>query len=363
MRQIQIEKHFINLLPRQYDIIVQDELGCTITRTITITEPDELVAGIASASPETCLGDNDGSIQLQVTGGTAPYFTSVNSTLDEDFEENSSLFFEDLSGGETYVIFIRDAAGCSTNVTVNVGLGVDVEAIPNIQYGCQGIFPTNTVRIDLSNNGQLSQVLFALDVDDVSIADKTRTFGDLAPGEHTVFVYHPNGCVTETTFEIEAYEPLMIEVGQVVPNEISVIATGGFGDYEYYFQGEYFGDQNTFTSLMDQNISIRVRDRLGCEANLVMPFEFNEMPELPDFFTPNGDLMNENWQVINGEFFPNIEVKIYDRYGRIVAILDKVTGWDGTYEGNPVPTGDYWYVVNANDQDAQRWVGHFTLYR
>ena len=58
-----------------------------------------------------------------------------------------------------------------------------------------------------------------------------------------------------------------------------------------------------------------------------------------------------------------IDVKIYDRYGRVVAILDDVKGWDGNYNGSPVPTGDYWYVVNANDREAQRFVGHFTLYR
>ena len=46
-----------------------------------------------------------------------------------------------------------------------------------------------------------------------------------------------------------------------------------------------------------------------------------------------------------------------------MAILDEVSGWDGKYEGSEVPTGDYWYVVNANDKSKQRYVGHFTLYR
>ena len=73
--------------------------------------------------------------------------------------------------------------------------------------------------------------------------------------------------------------------------------------------------------------------------------------------------MNELWQVENAELFPNVDVKIYDRYGRVVADLKEVKGWDGTYDGEPLPTGDYWYVVNANDQRNQRWVGHFTLYR
>ena len=37
--------------------------------------------------------------------------------------------------------------------------------------------------------------------------------------------------------------------------------------------------------------------------------------------------------------------------------------WDGKYNGTELPTGDYWYVVNANDKERQQYVGHFTLYR
>jgi gliding motility-associated-like protein len=73
--------------------------------------------------------------------------------------------------------------------------------------------------------------------------------------------------------------------------------------------------------------------------------------------------MNDFWAPLNREFFPNIEVKIYDRYGRVVAVLDQVTKWDGMYDGKELPTGDYWYVVNANDNEQQQYVGHFTLYR
>ncbi|WP_349351702.1 SprB repeat-containing protein [Flagellimonas sp. MMG031] len=67
-------KTFNDLAPRTYDIIIQDDLGCTITRTVEITQPMELVAGVVDTTPETCLGDGDGSMTLEVTGGTAPYY-------------------------------------------------------------------------------------------------------------------------------------------------------------------------------------------------------------------------------------------------------------------------------------------------
>ncbi|MEM8762940.1 MAG: T9SS type B sorting domain-containing protein [Bacteroidota bacterium] len=356
-------KTFTDLMPRTYDIIIQDDLGCTITRTVEITQPQELVAGIANSTPEICLGDGDGTLTLSVAGGTAPYFTSVNSADDADFVQNDNLFFDGLMGGETYVIFVRDANGCQTNVIAEIGIGINIVAEPLITYGCDGIFPNSTTTISIEDTSQIPQLLFALDVDDITMATEQRTFGDLEPGQHTVYIYHQNGCVTFTEFEIDAYDPLVLEAAKTGPNEITATATGGFGGYEFFFQGESFGDVNIFNINEDANITIMVIDQNGCVANLVMPFDFEGMPEFPPFFTPDGDNLNDFWYPENREFFPNIDVLIYDRYGRVVAELNQVTKWDGTYEGNPLPTGDYWYVVNVNDNEQQQYVGHFTLYR
>ena len=55
---------------------------------------------------------------------------------------------------------------------------------------------------------------------------------------------------------------------------------------------------------------------------------------------------------------------IYDRYGRKIATLPAGEKWDGTYNGSPLPTGDYWYVVETDvEGNIRDFVGHFTLYR
>lgn len=356
-------KTFYNLAPRSYDLIVQDDLGCTITRTIEIRQPMALVAAVATTTPEICMGDSDGTLSLEVSGGTAPYYTSINSSDPADFVQNDSMFFDGLQGGETYVVFIKDANGCQTNLIAEVGIGVDIGAEAVVEYGCEGIFPNSTATVEIADPSQLSDLLFSLDVDDIQLATDQRTFGDLPAGDHTVFIYHANGCVTFVEFTIEAYEPLTLQATKTGANEITALATGGFGDYEYFFQGESYGELNTFTINRDANIKIMVRDRQGCVVEIVMPFDFEGMPEMPSFFTPDGDNLNDHWYPKNREYFPNIDVIIYDRYGRVVAQLDQVKKWDGNYEGKPLPTGDYWYVVNVHDQDKQQFVGHFTLYR
>ena len=341
-----------------------------------MVEPEPLSV-VYTTTPETCIGFADGTAQLTISGGTPftdpttgvrYYETSLNSADDADYIRNDALFYDNLMGGESYVVFVRDANGCTTNVVIPIDIGVELGADPVIQYGCDGIFPYSTVTIEMLDNSVLDAVLFALDPVDptdaiTANADLTRTWGDLPAGDHSVYIYHENGCTSFVEFTMEAYEPLTLDAVKTGPNEITATATGGFGGYEFFFQGDSYGSQNIFNINFDANVTIRVVDLNGCEANITFPFDFDGMVEVPNFFTPDGDGMNDTWAPLNRDFFPNIEVIIYDRYGRVVARLDQVTNWDGTYEGKELPTGDYWYVVHANDNEKQQYVGHFTLYR
>ena len=361
-------KTFTDLVPRSYEVIIQDDLGCTITQTVTITEPAALVASIGDSTPEVCLGDEDGTVTIDVVGGTPPYEFSLNSSDAADFAPNPSQYWDNLRGGETYVIFVRDSMGCETNVIVPVEPGVVLIPEAIVEYGCDGMFPNSSVRIDMQDSSQYPRLLFALDPIDptdaiTSQATSDRSWGDLPAGDHTAYIYHENGCTTFVDFTIDAYDPLTLMAEKTDVNEITATAMGGFGGYEYFFQDVSYGPENVFTLNEDAIVTIRVVDAAGCVAEIQMPFDFTGMLTMPNYFTPDGDNMNEEWFPRNRDLFPNIEVKIYDRYGRVVAILDQIEKWDGTYEGKELPTGDYWYVVNANDKEKQQYVGHFTLYR
>uniref|UniRef100_UPI003593A65C T9SS type B sorting domain-containing protein n=1 Tax=Pricia sp. TaxID=2268138 RepID=UPI003593A65C len=218
------------------------------------------------------------------------------------------------------------------------------------------------------DNSRISEILFALDPIDptdavTALATPDRSWGDLPAGTHIVYIYHENGCTNTVEFSIEAYEPLTLDAQKTGPNELTAIAAGGFGGYEYFFNGESYGSEGIYTTTESGTVEVRVVDERGCVAVASIPFEFTGMLEIPNFFTPNGDNENDFWSPKNREFFPNIEVIIYDRYGRVVAELNKVSEWNGLYDNKELPSGDYWYVVNQNDKRSTRYVGHFTLYR
>jgi len=70
--------------------------------------------------------------------------------------------------------------------------------------------------------------------------------------------------------------------------------------------------------------------------------------------------------------YENMDVFVYDRYGRLLDQFRGIrrkdgsapeNGWDGTYQGKEMPSGDYWYLIKLNDREGREFTGHFTLYR
>ena len=82
----------------------------------------------------------------------------------------------------------------------------------------------------------------------------------------------------------------------------------------------------------------------------------------PKYFTPNGDGYNDFWRIKFSENEPNLTVTIFDRYGKLITQFDSNNvGWNGTYQGNPMPSTDYWFVVKR--ENGKEYKGHFTLKR
>lgn len=352
---------FTELEAGVYDVIAQDENGCFITFQFTITEPAPLQVDY-TVTPEVCAGTADGAIDIVISGGTAPYQTAFNSNLDADFGPAQTTF-TDLAAG-TYVIFVRDAQGCETNVIVEVDPGVNLNATVTPVYECAGTVPDNYLEVLLEDPSVSEEVMYALDSTDPAAMQLEPDFSSLSPGPHYLAISHTNGCVLTIDFEIAAFEPLSLALEQQNINEITAIAAGGSPEYTYIFNGDDNGNDNTWYITETGTYLVQVMDENGCVAEAEIFMEFIDI-EIPNYFTPDGDGQNDFWMPDNTEGFPEILIKIYDRYGRVLTeITYGSQGWDGMYDGKELPSGDYWYTLKLNgERDKREFVGHFTLYR
>lgn len=84
------------------------------------------------------------------------------------------------------------------------------------------------------------------------------------------------------------------------------------------------------------------------------------------FFTPNGDGVNDFWRIKNIENITDVEVYIYDRYGKFIALwYPNQLGWDGRLDGKPLPATDYWFLMTYKDcyGTEAELKSHFSLIR
>jgi gliding motility-associated-like protein len=83
--------------------------------------------------------------------------------------------------------------------------------------------------------------------------------------------------------------------------------------------------------------------------------------------TPNGDGFNDTWKIESiASFDPSANIYIFDRYGKLLKQLSPINdaGWDGTYNGTPLPSSDYWFLIEYTEDDTRKeFRGHFTLKR
>ncbi len=71
---------------------------------------------------------------------------------------------------------------------------------------------------------------------------------------------------------------------------------------------------------------------------------------IPNAFTPNGDGVNDIWNIKNLESYPNCTVRVYNRYGEnVYSSIGYGEPWDGAYKGSPLPTGTYYYLINLKN--------------
>ncbi|NJM78658.1 MAG: T9SS type B sorting domain-containing protein [Flavobacterium sp.] len=121
----------------------------------------------------------------------------------------------------------------------------------------------------------------------------------------------------------------------------------------------YVGSNPVFFINQSGIYNVMVTDANGCTAFDDQPMTFYDIL-IPNFFTP----VSDGWTPLYLDNYPNAVTYVFDRYSRKLATLRPGQKWDGTYEGNALPSGDYWYVLKLNGEtDTREFVGNVALYR
>mgnify|MGYP002639724285 CR=1 FL=1 len=183
-------------------------------------------------------------------------------------------------------------------------------------------------------------------------------------GSYEVEVTDINNCTVSRTITVlestsAIINEILIEEGTY--NNTVVINVSGAGDYEYALDDPFgdYQDSNILTNVFPGFHTVYVQDKNGCK----IVFEEIAVLGFPKFFTPNNDSANDTWKAfgVNATYHSSIDIQIFDRFGKLIKRLGYTDEWDGSYNGDILPSSDYWFVARLSDGRIYR--GHFTLKR
>ena len=181
-----------------------------------------------------------------------------------------------------------------------------------------------------------------------------------SPGNYQVTVANSNCSLTKSFMVTQSDSATItdVSVNDFNDNNTIEVFVKGIGDYEYSINGINYQESNVFDSVLAGEYIVWVRDKNGCGVAtrdaVVLIY--------PKYFTPNGDGYNDRWQINFSKYYPEMTISIYDRFSKnLYSFKGKGLGWDGTYNGQLMPSDDYWFEIKK--ENGQSIKGHFSLKR
>jgi gliding motility-associated-like protein len=155
------------------------------------------------------------------------------------------------------------------------------------------------------------------------------------------------GCIAQDTIDISLY-PKTLSLGNdtILPRgeQFTIDAGAGYQTYQWS-TGE---NNQSVTHTREGKFIVSIVDIHNCPQTDDKIVRYQTY--IPNFFTPNGDGFNDLWEVEFLDNFPNADVKIYDRFGKLMHNQKGNSGkWDGTYNGKKLPKDSYWYFIDLKD--------------
>jgi len=324
-------------VPGDYSVTVANAEGCEGTLTVTISEFANPVPTIIG--PEYFC--ESGGATLDAGAGYTVY----------DWSNGATTQTIDIITGGSFIVTVTDANGCWGTDTLKVSVKQNprpaIAGNLNMCFESETSLDAGTYIAYAWSNGGTDQLLTVSEA-----------------GNYSVTVTDINGCIGLDSVTVNELEDLLAVSdlqNTTCPGDmdgsISITATGGLAPLIFDWSN---GDSiAVLENLAAGTYDLTVTDDNGC----VKSFTYNIVPEsddclnIPDFFSPNGDLVNDTWEVENIGVYDEVRIEIYNRWGQLMfeysgSGMDysySRNQWDGTYNGKELPISSFVYIIDLKN--------------
>jgi gliding motility-associated-like protein len=339
---------------------VSDSLGCISRDTTFFINPGPVSVDVLSIDSVTCYGLSDGSITTQTSGGFEP----VTYSWDDPQNQNTSDATNLKSG--FYNLLVSDKYGCKDSINAQVyepdELVIFASTIQNIK--CYN-----------DSNGSISSVIKGGVEPYQYIWNNNRTTSseikNLLAGDYKLIVEDKNGCRDSSSIkltnpdklDVDIIEPIYTMTNTPVKLNARVVPVGG--DYIYSWEpASIFKNESTKQNPVivlkeTQGLKVNVSTKSGCIGSDSIEMRVLQSLDeiLPNAITPDGDGINDIFKP--QEYFDILEFKVYNKWGQLIYDNQgSQEGWNGTFTGDVVPAGVYYYLLQVQVKHTDQLIQH-----
>lgn len=344
-------------------VLVSDDKNCTVLDTVRIESLPEMQLQVA-LTMVSCPAVEDGKIQLDIQGGTAPYEYGWSENVSDNNNKNQTAL-----GGGLYKLTVTDASQiCQLKDSFFI------EEPPAFEVEWSIHAPTcqeevGRISIDSVNNAT-PPVYYSMN--NLGFHAET-SFGGIEPGFHQLYLKDANGCRAKESFQMPYPEAVILEAGR---DELIILGdstqldiaaqSSPFIDFSWQpTEGLSCSDcPNPMAQPMQTTTySIVATDSSGCVMadELTIWIQKNRSVYIPTAFSPDGTGFNDSFVVFGGQDVRSLKtLRIYNRWGNLLierqgnfALNQPEFGWNGEFEGHPMPPDTYLYEVEIEFLDGE----------
>ncbi len=360
---------FTGLAAGTYTLRVRDANGCVASRSFTIQTLPPLTVQATDTTPILCKGQT-GGFTVQASGGNPPYTYILVGTG----TTNTTGAFTGLPAG-TYTVRVYDTPRSHCGfITITLTEPESLRITPTFikPITCKG---GQDGEIRVAVTGGTPPYTFLWQTANGTLLPYTdSTLSNLIEGTYTLTVTDANNCTAEPlSFPLpHSYEVVIDSVSYALAedcplkNYLFTAYVRGTPPFVYRWIWEDGTSEEgnssirrSYSPLLSGQVTIRlqVESPGPCYAETLLTFTSEACTGLliPNAFTPNGDGVNDIWD-IQALGFSRYTVVVYDRWGQEVFNNggDMTKRWNGTIAGQPAPEGVYTFVFDGTDLNGKK---------
>lgn len=322
---------------------------CRIASNILTINIDAIPVPMATSSSPVCV---DAPLKLVAKSGHFYSWTGPNGFTSS--EANPVITTASLANAGEYYVLVSTRGGCSNTDSTKVLIiaAPPVDAGPNTTI-CDG----QQAQLHASG-GILYRWEAATSLSDTVIYNPVAK--PAATTTYYVNVENAFLCWATDSVTITVLKSPLADAGpdqKIMEGEMAQLTGKAGGDVgSFFWSPPQFIDNNKITTPAvnpprDITYTFHVVATNGCPdaTDDVFVRVLNKIA-VPNAFSPNGDGINDVWNISMLNTYPESETNVFNRYGQIVFHSQGYPKpWDGRYNGNPVPVGTYYYTINRKN--------------